>query len=157
LRRAAALAGEDDAAAYAMTERAARLKLDIVERDPYERDERRTLNLGHTLGHALEVESGYRLAHGEAVALGLRAVASIAVGRGAEKGLVERIDDVLSQLGFPLSRQYDPAAVKLALGTDKKRVRGRQRWILPLDVGRVTQVDDVTDQELDSALEAIAA
>jgi 3-dehydroquinate synthetase len=156
-RGAAALAGEDDAAAYAMTERAARVKLDIVERDPYERSERRTLNLGHTLGHALEVESGYRLAHGEAVALGLRAVARIAVGRGAERGLVERIDDVLSQLGFPLSRAIDVGAVKLALATDKKRVRGRQRWILPLDVGRVTQVDDVTEEEIDHALQAVAA
>ncbi|CAN5563465.1 hypothetical protein BH23CHL7_BH23CHL7_11610 [soil metagenome] len=156
-RGAAALAGEDDAAAYAMTERAARVKLEVVERDPYERSERRTLNLGHTLGHALEVESGYRLAHGEAVALGLRAVARIAVGRGAERGLVERIDDVLSQLGFPLSRAIDVGAVKLALATDKKRVRGRQRWILPLDVGRVTQVDDVTEEEIDHALQAVAA
>jgi shikimate kinase / 3-dehydroquinate synthase len=150
-----ALAGDDPAAAYAMTERAARVKLDVVERDPYERDERRVLNLGHTLGHALEVESGYQLPHGEAVGLGLRAVARIAANREAERGLAERIDDLLSALGFPLRRHFDPGAVHAALGTDKKRVRGRQRWILPLDVGRVVQVDDVTDAELEAALAAI--
>ncbi|HVM31367.1 MAG TPA: bifunctional shikimate kinase/3-dehydroquinate synthase [Candidatus Limnocylindrales bacterium] len=155
IRGAGALAGNDAAAGYAMTERAARVKLDVVERDPYERDERRTLNLGHTVGHALEVESGYQLPHGEAVGLGLRAVAHIAAGRDAERGLAERIDEVLIGLGFPLRRRFDAAAVRGALGSDKKRVRGRQRWILPVAVGRVAQVDDVTDAELDAALAAI--
>ncbi|CAN5602024.1 hypothetical protein BH23CHL7_BH23CHL7_12010 [soil metagenome] len=156
-RGAAALGGEDEAAVYAMTERAARIKLEIVERDPFENDERRLLNLGHTLGHALEVESGYALRHGTAVGLGLRAVARIADRRGAEPGLVERIDDLLRALGFPLRRQFDRGAVRAALGTDKKRDRGRQRWILPLAIGRTEQVDDVSDAELDEALEAIAA
>ena len=69
-RGVAALSGEDAAAVYAITERAARLKLEIVDLDPYENGQRRSLNLGHTIGHALEVESGYSMAHGEAVALG---------------------------------------------------------------------------------------
>jgi shikimate kinase / 3-dehydroquinate synthase len=156
-RGQAALAGDDPAAVYAMTERAARLKLDIVERDPYEEGERRVLNLGHTLGHALEVESGYTLAHGEAVCLGLRAVAAIAAVRGEEAGLAERIDNVLAALGYPLHRSFDRAQVLAALGTDKKRERGRQRWILPMAVGRVEQVTDVTNEELETALEVIAA
>ncbi len=83
-RGVAALHGEDAAAAYAITERAVRLKIGIVDRDPYETGERRKLNLGHTLGHALEIESGYSLAHGAAVALGLRAVAHIGQQRGAQ-------------------------------------------------------------------------
>jgi 3-dehydroquinate synthetase len=147
---------DDEAARYAITERAARLKLDICARDPYETGERRTLNLGHTLGHALEVESGYRLPHGQAVALGLRAVASIAAERGAEPHLAERIDDVLSALGFRLRRRFDPSVVRRALRSDKKRERGRQRWILPMAVGRVTEVDDVTDAELAHALRHIS-
>ncbi len=154
-RGRAALDGRDPAGVYAITERAARLKLEIVDRDPYERGERRVLNLGHTLGHALEVESGYRLAHGEAVGLGLRAVAAIAARRGAESGLAERIDGVLAALGFPLRRNFDRAAVTDALGGDKKRERGVQRWILPLAVGRVEQVTDVSPRELKGALDVI--
>jgi shikimate kinase / 3-dehydroquinate synthase len=156
-RGGAALATDDPAATYAMTERAARLKLAIVERDPYENGERRALNLGHTIGHALEVESGYELAHGEAVALGLRAVASIATNRGAEPGLAERIDDLLASLGFPLKRRFNRAAVVDALAGDKKRERGVLRWILPMAVGRVEEVSDVTSKEVTAALTAISA
>ncbi len=156
-RGPAALDGHDPAAAYALTERAVRLKLAIVERDPFETGERRKLNLGHTIGHALEIESGYTLAHGEAVALGLRAVAHIANGRGAETDLAERIDSILAALGFSLTRGFDRAAVVAAIGGDKKRERGVQRWILPMAVGETVEVSDVTEVELDAALDMISA
>lgn len=156
-RGVAAVSGEDEAARYAIVERSARLKLDVVGRDPWEHGERRTLNLGHTIGHALEVESRYRLLHGTAVALGLRAVAGIASARGAEAGLAERIDDVLVDLGFPLRRRFDVSTVRAALASDKKRSHGRQRWILPMAVGRVEEVADVDDAELEAALGRIAA
>jgi 3-dehydroquinate synthetase/shikimate kinase len=152
-----ALHGRDPAAAYAITERAVRLKLEIVDRDPHEQGERRVLNLGHTLGHALEAESNYRLAHGDAVALGLRATAEIASHRGAEPGLAARIDEVLVRLGFPLRRPFDRSVVVRALSTDKKRQHGTQRWILPFDVGRVQEADDVSNHELELALDAIAS
>ena len=145
----------DEAARYAMVERSMRLKLGVVDRDPFESGERRTLNLGHTLGHALEIESRYRLPHGQAVVLGLRAVTAIAEGRGAEPGLAERIDDLLRRLGYRLTRGFDRIAVRDALGSDKKRVRGRQRWILPMGIGTVVDVDDVTGSELDLALDRI--
>ena len=147
---------KDEAARYAIIDRSVQLKLGVVERDPFERGERRTLNLGHTLGHALEIESGYRLPHGKAVVLGLRAVAHIAQGRGAEPGLAEGIDEVVGGLGYELRREFDPAAVKRALTTDKKRVKGRQRWILPMAIGTVVDVDDVTDVELDAAIAHIS-
>lgn len=150
-RGSAALAG-DEAARYALVERAAHLKLQIVDRDPFEQGERRELNLGHTLGHALEIESRYRLAHGQAVVLGLRAVALMANARGAEPGLAERIDEVITALGYTRRRRFDPAVVKGALRGDKKRHKGRQRWILPMAVGRMQEVDDVTDEELDRAM-----
>jgi 3-dehydroquinate synthetase len=156
-RGAAALAGDDRAAAYAITERAIRVKLAIVDRDPFELGERRKLNLGHTIGHALEIESGYALAHGAAVALGLRAVARIAKPRGAQADLAERMDHVLATLGFELTRAFDRDAVVSATAGDKKREGGRQRWILPMTVGEVVEVDDVTPAELDEALDAICA
>ena len=148
---------DDEAARYAIIDRSVQLKLDVVDRDPFERGERRTLNLGHTLGHALEIESGYRLPHGKAVVLGLRAVAHIAAGRGAERGLVERIDAVVGGLGYELTREFDADAVKRALTTDKKRIKGRQRWILPMANGNVVDVDDVTEAELDAAIAHISA
>ena len=147
----------DEAARYAITERAARVKLGIVGRDPFEQGERRELNLGHTLAHALEIESGYRLAHGAAVALGLRAVAGIAAGRGADPDLGERLDSLLANLGFAPRRTFDAAAVRDAMTGDKKRLRGRQRWLLPMGIGQVTEVDDVSDAELGAALERIGA
>jgi shikimate kinase / 3-dehydroquinate synthase len=146
----------DEAARYAIIDRSVQLKLGVVERDPFERGERRSLNLGHTIGHALEIESGYRLPHGMAVVLGLRAVAHIAQGRGAEPGLAERIDEVVAGLGYERHRDFDPGAVKQALGRDKKRSHGRQRWILPMAIGRVVDVDDVDESEVDAALRAIS-
>lgn len=146
----------DEAARFAIIDRSVRLKLSIVDRDLFEHSERRTLNLGHTLGHALEVESGYRLPHGMAVVLGLRAVAHIAQNRGARPGIAEHIDEVVGGLGYELYRDFDPAVVKAALGSDKKRHKGRQRWILPMAVGTVTEVEDVTEAELDAALAVIS-
>ena len=147
----------DEPARYAIVERAVRQKLAVCERDPFETGERRTLNLGHTIGHALEVAGGYRLPHGGAVALGLRAVAAIAERRGADPTLRPGLDALLARLGFAPRHAFDPAAVRGALGTDKKRAAGRQRWILPMAVGQVLEVDDVSDAELEHALAAIQA
>lgn len=145
----------DLAARYAMVERAALLKLGIVDRDPFENGERRTLNLGHTIGHALEIESRYALPHGQAVVLGTRAVAHMAVARGADPDLAAEIDDVVAGLGFATHRAFDPAVVTRALSGDKKVRAGRLRWILPEAIGRVAQVDDVTEAEITAALEHI--
>jgi len=142
----------DLAARYAMVERAALLKIGVVDRDPFEAGERRTLNLGHTIGHALEVESRYTLPHGQAVVLGTRAVARMAVGRGASPDLAAEIDDVVASLGYAMRRAFDPAAVMRALRGDKKVHAGRLRWILPEAIGRVRQVDDITDAEIAAAL-----
>lgn len=147
----------DEAARYAIVERSARLKLEVCERDPFERGERRTLNLGHTIGHSLEIASGYRLRHGAAVALGMRAVAVIAAGRGADPTLTDRLDTLLDGLGFALRYAFEPHAVRQAMLGDKKRSAGRQRWILPMRIGHVTEADDVTEAELERAMRAIAA
>jgi 3-dehydroquinate synthetase/shikimate kinase len=153
-RGIAALRGDEEAR-YAITERSARVKLDIVSRDPFESGERRQLNLGHTLGHALEVESRYRLPHGAAVGLGLRAVAAIAVGRGLDSALADQLDALLIGLGFRLTHAFDEGRVREALGTDKKRHRGRQRWLLPAGIGQVEEVDDVSEAELARAIATV--
>ncbi|OKL53893.1 hypothetical protein BSZ39_07040 [Bowdeniella nasicola] len=146
----------DLAARYAMIERSALLKIGVVERDPFEEGERRNLNLGHTIGHALEIESGYRLPHGRAVILGLRAVAAIARRRGADPAVAQRIEETAAELGFELTRRFDPAVVKDVLKSDKKSHRGAITWVLPMDIGEVVQVNDVTEAEIDAALAEIA-
>ncbi len=156
-RRGKAALHDDEAARYAIIDRSVQLKLDIVDRDPFERGVRRSLNLGHTLGHALEIESGYRLPHGMAVVLGLRAVAHIAQGRGAQAGLAQHIDEVAGNLGYQLHRDFDPVVVKQALTRDKKRIKGQQRWILPVAVGEVIDVADVTEAEIDAGIRAISS
>jgi shikimate kinase / 3-dehydroquinate synthase len=155
--RGTAALRDDEAARYAIVERSARVKLAVCDRDPFEAGERRTLNLGHTIGHALEIESRYRLAHGSAVALGLRAATAIAAGRGADGDLPQRLDALLTTCGLPLRHRFDVAGVKAAMRGDKKRLAGRQRWILPMRIGQVIEVDDVTEDELAAALEAITA
>jgi 3-dehydroquinate synthase len=87
----------------AWVERALAFKAGVVHRDPREAGERRLLNLGHTLGHALEAASGYQLLHGEAVGLGLLAACLLAEEQGLKafppgilEGLVRRLAPLAS-------------------------------------------------------------
>ena len=138
----------------AFVEQAARVKLSIVARDPKEQGERRLLNLGHTLGHAVEHASGFGLHHGEAVAVGLRAACRIAERHCGfeQRALVEQ---ALDRCGLPATAAVEQDAVLQALGHDKKRTAGRLRWVLPVSLGDVRVFDDVPDALVDEALAAI--
>jgi shikimate kinase/3-dehydroquinate synthase len=120
-------------------ERALAVKIGIVEGDPYERGEREALNLGHTVGHALEQATAYRLRHGDAVAVGLVAEARLAERIGlAEAGLADRIARVLSRVGLPTMINDIPAGgIIQAMSADKKRRAGETRFTLPARVGEV--------------------
>jgi 3-dehydroquinate synthase len=86
----------------------------------------------------------------------MRAVAALARRRGADPELAPRLDALLADLGFRRTWPFAADAVRTALRGDKKRMGGRQRWILPMAVGRVEEADDITDAELARALETIA-
>jgi shikimate kinase / 3-dehydroquinate synthase len=120
-------------------EQAMRVKVRVVEADPFEKGERATLNLGHTIGHGVEAASRYRLRHGEAVAVGMVAEAELARRMGlAEDGLVERIARVAQAVGLPTrSAGLDPARVRAAMGSDKKKSAGRLKFALPKRLGQV--------------------
>ncbi|MFQ5844543.1 MAG: 3-dehydroquinate synthase family protein [Planctomycetota bacterium] len=144
--------GRDDPADF--VEEAARVKLDIVGRDPRERGERRLLNLGHTLGHAVEHASGYSLHHGEAVAVGLRGACRIAeahCGFGDRAGVEEALD----RCGLPATVKVAAGALREALAHDKKRSGGRTRWVLPRALGEVAVFDDVPEALVSAALTGI--
>ena len=139
--------------------RSLRVKIEIVESDPYEQGRRAVLNLGHTVGHGLERLSGFSLRHGEAVAIGLVAAARIAARLDrAAPTLVSRIETALMAWGLPVRcPPYDVAAIWEAMSHDKKR-RGRSlRWVLPHDVGQVEIVSDVPTEVVRSVLCEIGA
>jgi shikimate kinase / 3-dehydroquinate synthase len=120
--------------------RAIGVKIQVVQEDPFERGRRAVLNLGHTIGHALEAASNYQLRHGEAVAIGMVLEAKISERLGlAKKGLADEISQVLLRLKLPVSPPTEinlPEAMK-ALNRDKKRSEGQVRFSLPLEIGNV--------------------
>ena len=110
------------------------------EQPQRERGERAHLNLGHTLGHAMEAFAGYgRLTHGEAISLGLVAALRLGTRLGhTPSELSTRIEHLLKQLGLPvdLKAHQLPGASSL-LGHDKKRAGDQVRFVFARDVGDV--------------------
>ena len=114
---------------------AIRVKADIVEYDEKESGERRKLNLGHTLAHAIE-KSSYRMNHGEAVAVGTALIAGAAVKLGVLKEEErQRIAEVLSRLGFDLTPPVEIKRLLKEVGKDKKNEDGMLRIVLPVGIG----------------------
>jgi 3-dehydroquinate synthase len=131
------------------------IKAQIVEQDERESGVRRTLNFGHTAGHALEAITKYRrFRHGEAIAYGMLAAGELGIARG----IFPRADrDALAaqimQMG-PLPPIADLSAAEVVEATrrDKKVIAGRLHFVLPTSIGAATTVTDVTPEELTRAL-----
>lgn len=118
--------------------RSIEIKADIVGRDEREEGLRRTLNFGHTIGHAVELVSGYSLLHGEAVAIGMALESRLAELVGvASAGTAAMIAKALQSAGLPtaLPPGFEPDALIEAMRSDKKGVSGKTRVALPLRVG----------------------
>jgi shikimate kinase/3-dehydroquinate synthase len=139
--------------------RALRVKIAVVEEDPFEQGRRAVLNLGHTVGHALEKLSGFALRHGEAVGIGIVAAARIAAELDrADSSLADRIEAVLSAWGLPVRcPPFDADAIWKAMAHDKK-MRGRSlRWVLPRAIGEVEIAGDVPQKVVVSVLRHLGA
>ena len=132
-----------------------RIKAAVVEADEHEQGPRRTLNLGHTAGHALEALTKYRrFLHGEAVALGMLVAAELAVARGAmPDDDRRRLRQAIVLMG-PLPPLGDLSASQALdiIQRDKKVVAGRLHYVLPLGIGKTATVDDVKEKELERAM-----
>jgi 3-dehydroquinate synthase len=129
------------------------VKIQVIEADPYEKGIRAALNLGHTVGHAVELVSKFQLSHGEAIAIGMVAEARFAERIGiAQKGLTDKINTVLSELGLPVEIPDNMPQDKIinAMRVDKKKNAKAIRFALPAEIGRVELVE-VSD--LESVLE----
>lgn len=133
------------------------LKAAVVTADEREGGIRAYLNFGHTLGHAIEA-AGYRLLHGEAIALGMRAAARLGVRVGTcDEATRARIERTLDMFGLPRQTDADPQRVLALVQSDKKRVAGTVRWVLPLTGGGVVSTVDVPPAEVVAALMEVLA
>jgi 3-dehydroquinate synthetase/shikimate kinase len=145
-----------------IVERSAWAKVEVVVADEREQGAaagRINLNLGHTVGHALEAADGYAtLLHGGAVAYGLRAAVRIGGAMGvtppARAGRIVALLDRLDLGRAPLP--YPAPDVLAATGTDKKHAAGRLRWVLPTADGVVVR-DDVPPEVVADAVRAVLA
>jgi 3-dehydroquinate synthase len=134
-----------------------KLKAEVVSSDERESGLRRVLNLGHTIGHALEADSGYRrFLHGEAVAWGMIAAANIAATTGRiEAGVARRIVDAVLGLG-PLPRvEARSRDIVRLLQIDKKTRNGIVHFVLPREIGEVEVVDDVPEKAVIQAVDEL--
>jgi len=117
-----------------------KIKGGVVETDPGERNFRRILNYGHTIGHAVEAASGFGLLHGEAVAIGIIAAGLIEIEMQlAEPGRLERIRRILEKLNVPVTLPENLADKDLIdlIKRDKKAVNKWPRFVLITEIGRV--------------------
>lgn len=133
-----------------IVKRAIAVKIKVIEEDPYEKGFRAALNLGHTVGHAVELVSQFKLRHGEAVAIGMVAEAKYAARVGlAGNGLVEAVAETLSALGLPIHipKEMPRGEIIRAMRVDKKKNAKAIRFALPAEIGRVELVD-VVDLEI---------
>jgi 3-dehydroquinate synthase len=131
-----------------------RMKADVVRRDERENGLRMILNLGHTVGHALEQATRYKaMLHGEAVGWGMVAALYLARRRGTITGAqLERLEKLIYRYGRLPKLKVLAANVIAATGRDKKNVGGVRRFVLPVGIGDAGVVEDVTEAELDSAV-----
>ena len=140
-----------------MVKKSCNLKRQIVEKDPTEKGERALLNLGHTIGHAIEKNKGFELLHGECVALGCIAAAFISL----KKGMISveecyEIRDMFVPFGLPITADaLDADTIIEITKSDKKVQNGTVRFILLQKIGKAVISDDVTEEEMRAAIEEL--
>ena len=117
-------------------------KRDIVADDEFDNGSRQLLNLGHTVGHAVEKLSDYSVCHGLAVAIGM----SVITRAGAAKGLcspdcARALDDILIRFGLPTACPYGVGELAEVMASDKKRRGDAVTLVVPEDVGSCALVE----------------
>lgn len=113
------------------------IKRDVVGADEFDHGERQKLNLGHTVGHAIEQRSNFAVSHGSAVAMGMGIIARAAAKRGlCAKEVPERIEALLEKMHLPTRTQYSAEALLEAAMRDKKIRGGTIELVVPRDIGK---------------------
>lgn len=140
-----------------LVQRAVQVKVDVVQRDPFEAGERAHLNLGHTFAHAIEQVSGYAWAHGEAVGVGLLAAAHLSHRLGlCGEEVPALVSDILAETGLPTRIGGLPSgALWSAMHTDKKWAAGVSRFVLLRGFQQPVVVEGVAESEVLAVLESL--
>lgn len=140
-----------------LVKRSCEIKKSVVEKDPTEQGERALLNFGHTLGHAIEKNSGFTMMHGECVALGCVAAAFISWKRGRiEMEDYYEIRDMFVPFNLPISAdELDIDRIVELTKSDKKMKSGQIRFVLLDKIGKAVLDDSVTEEEMRAALEEL--
>lgn len=140
-----------------MIRRCCEIKAGVVERDPKEQGERALLNLGHTVGHAVEKLMNFRLLHGQCVGIGLIAAAAISLQRGfLTKEEYHEIQNGCAAYHLPLKIQgLEAEAILNATKKDKKMENGQIKFILMDGIGKSFIDKTVTDGELYAGIREI--
>jgi 3-dehydroquinate synthase len=154
-QHAAEVLGREPKALEKVIAASIRMKAGVVHLDEREGGLRMILNLGHTVGHALEQATGYKvLLHGEAVGWGMVAALFLARQRGTiSRAQFERMESLIHLYGPLPSLNLRASRVVAATGGDKKNVGGVRRFVLPLGIGDAGVVEDVTVAELTVAVD----
>jgi 3-dehydroquinate synthase len=152
------LVAADPEALATVVAAAVRAKATVVVADPAEAGERRLLNFGHTLGHAIEAALRYRkLRHGEAVAYGMLFALRLARRRGLPGREADRLQALIRRLEPPRLPAVGERQLLAAMARDKKARESGLVWVLPRSLGRGQVVTDVADAELRRELAAFLA
>lgn len=131
--------------------RSLKVKTDIVSRDEKEKGERRKLNFGHTIGHALEKTTG--LTHGEAVSVGMVVEAGLSERRGTLDGTDrKRIVNLLADIGLPVQAKGSKGPIMDAIMKDKKREASKIHSVLLEGIGRA-RVEEVEIAEIEEVVD----
>ncbi len=137
-----------------------RIKAEVVTADEREGDLRRILNFGHTFGHALEAETGYKyLLHGEAVAFGMRAAVYLAESTGylSAEDSVDILEAIRLYGPIPPLSGISAGNLLRRLGSDKKTIQGKVHFVVPERIGEVKIVSGIDPEQVLSAIQAALA
>jgi 3-dehydroquinate synthase len=146
--------GRDPRALEKVIAASIRMKAGVVNKDERESGLRMILNLGHTVGHAIEQVTHYKaLLHGEAVGWGMVAALYLARKRGTISAhQFERLENLIYLYGPLPPLKLRAAKVVAATGADKKNLGGVRRFVLPIGIGDAGVVEDATAAELEAAI-----
>ena len=111
------------------------IKASVVQEDEFEKGERRLLNFGHTLGHA--IENIYQLSHGQAISIGMTAASRISGKLNGFKD-TDRVMRLLDRYGLPTVADFDKRKAMEVLKMDKKKVSGSMNYVLLEKIGKGT-------------------
>jgi 3-dehydroquinate synthase len=139
------LALDPEALGYALYE-GCKVKAIVVSKDERENDLRAILNLGHTIGHALEAVAGYgELLHGEAIAIGMVGSARLAARFGYDEGIASETERIFRKFGLPvrIPSGCEPDAIMRVMQHDKKFSEGQMVFVVPTSIGSVEIRNDV--------------